>query len=121
MQTESIFLVTVSDAASERNISTAAGILFPHSLVGDGAKRNHPSSLTRALAVEAAGAAASPLGLLPLGGWGELRSSQELAADTSSGSSFPAPPPKPHPCCGRGCLSRQLLVVMATTNGEPPD
>lgn len=31
------------------------------------------------------------------------------------------PPPKPHPCCGRGCLSRQLLVVMATTNGEPPD
>ena len=48
-------------------------------------------ALTGVSAVEAAEAAASPLGLLPLGGWGELRSSQELAADTSSGSSPPAP------------------------------
>ena len=48
-------------------------------------------ALTGVSAVEAAEAAASPLGLLPLGGWGELRSSQELAADTSSGSSSPAP------------------------------
>lgn len=31
------------------------------------------------------------------------------------------PPPKPHPCCGRGCQPWLLLVVMATTNGKPPD
>lgn len=100
--------------------AAAAGILFPRSPAGDGAERNHPSSPARAPAAEAAAAAASALRLLPRRGWGELRGSQELAAGTSSGSASPAPSPRPHPCCGRGGLCRQLLVVMATANGEPP-
>lgn len=98
MPTESIFLVTESAAASDPNISSGCwDFFFSPSLVGDGANRNHPSSLTRASAVEAAEAAASPLGLHPLGGWGELGSSQELAADASSGSSSPAPSSKAPP------------------------
>lgn len=59
LQTESIFLVTESDAASEANISSAAGFFSPPSLVSDGATGTTLSSFSRVPAVEAATAAAA--------------------------------------------------------------